>query len=515
MANKIIAMNKLRIILRLYTEGKSKLFISKYCGISRNTVKKYIKEFESSKLTYAQVAEMSNSHLHALFQREEDKPLTGRLEVLQKRFVGMQKSLSKQGVTLYKLWEEYIVENPDGYKYTQFRIHYRRWKGCATVSMRIDHKAGDKMEVDYSGKKMSIINKETGEIQPMEIFVSILGASQLIYVEASESQTKENFITSVENALHYYGGVPCAIVPDNLKSAVTKSHRYEPKINSSFEDFAEHYSTTILPARVYKPKDKALVEGAVKIVYSSIYASLREREFYSLEQLNEAIQVELELLNNRKFRNRPYSRRELFNELEKQILKPLPSTRYEVREVCWVTIMKNGHFCLRKDNHYYSVPYGYTGKKVKVTYTSKQVEVYYNYRCIASHKRLKSPYNYTTDTEHLASTHKFISQWNPSYFLKWAANISPDVELLIQNILEKKRHPEQAYRSCIGILSLNKKVGKERLGRACSRALSYGLYNYKTVVNILERGLDNLDLEQEEEHDLPTHNNIRGKKYYN
>jgi transposase len=192
---------------------------------------------------------MSNSHLRVLFQKDEEKPLTGRLAELQKRFVGMQKSLSKHGVTLYKLWEEYISEYPEGYKYTQFRIHYRRWRGCSKVSMRVDHKAGDKMEVDYTGKKINIINQETGEIQAMEVFVSILGASQLIYVEASESQAKENFITSVENALHYYGGVPCAIVPDNLKSAVTKSHRYEPKINSSFEDFAEHYSTTILPAR--------------------------------------------------------------------------------------------------------------------------------------------------------------------------------------------------------------------------------------------------------------------------
>lgn len=514
MANKIIAMNKLRIILRLHTEGKSKLFISKYCGISRNTVKKYIKQFKSSKLTYEEVAEMCNSHLHAFFRRDEEKPVQERLQVLQKRFVAMQKSLSKPGVNLYRLWEEYISEYPEGYQYTQFRIHYRRWHGHTNVSMRIDHKAGDKMEVDYSGKKLQIIDKQTGEICNAEVFVSILCASQLIYVEASESQSKENFITSVENALQYYGGVPCAIVPDNLKSAVTKSHRYEPKINSTFEDFAEHYSTTILPARVYKPKDKALVEGAVKIVYSSIYASLREREFYTLEQLNEAIQEELEVLNNRKFRNRPHSRRELFDELEKQVLKPLPTMRYEVREICWVTIMKNGHFCLRKDNHYYSVPYGYTGKKVKVTYTSKQVEVYYNYRCIASHHRMKSPYNYTTDTEHLASTHKFISQWNPAYFLKWAANISPEVELLIQHVLEKKPHPEQSYRSCIGILSLNKKVGRERLGKACSRALSYGLYNYKTVVNILERGLDNLELEQEAEHDQPEHNNIRGKKYY-
>lgn len=514
MANKIIAMNKLRIILRLHVEGKSKLFISKYCGVSRNTVKKYIAQFKASNLSYEQVSAMSNSHLHTLFQRDENVPVKERLEVLQKRFEVMQKALSKPGVTLYRLWEEYITEYPEGYKYTQFRVYYKRWRGHTNVSMRVDHKAGDKMEVDYTGKKLTVIDQQTGEVQKVEVFVSILGASQLIYVEATESQSKENFITSVENALEYYGGVPKAIVPDNLKSAVSKSHRYEPKINPAFEDFAEHYCTTILPARVYKPKDKALVEGAVKIVYSTIYASLREQEFYTLDELNGAVKEELELLNNRKFRNRPYSRRELFNELEKQVLKPLPAIRYEIKEICWVTIMKNGHFCLRKDSHYYSVPYGYTGKKVKVTYTSKCVEVYYNYKCIASHLRIKSPYNYTTDTEHLASTHKFISQWNPDYFLKWAANISPDVEMLIQQILEKKPHPEQAYRSCIGILSLNKKVGRERLGKACSRALCYGMYNYKTVVNILERGLESLEVEQEIEYDQPTHDNIRGKKYY-
>ena len=195
----------------------------------------------------------------------------------------MQKDLTKPGVTLYKLWEEYILEHPDGYQHTQFRVYYKKWRGHTNVSMRIERKAGDKMEVDYTGKKLEIIDKQTGEVHQSEVFVSILGASQLIYVEASESQLKEHFITSVENALAYYGGVPRAIVPDNLKNAVSSSHRYEPKINPSFEDFAEHYSTTILPARVYKPKDKALVEGTVKIVYSSIFATLRDREFYSLD----------------------------------------------------------------------------------------------------------------------------------------------------------------------------------------------------------------------------------------
>ena len=413
----------------------------------------------------------------------------------------MQKALTRPGVTLQKLWEEYIAEYPDGYRSTQFSIHYKRWTGHSGVSMHVEHKAGDKMEVDYAGKKLHIIDKKTGEIRPMEVFVSILGASQFIYVEATESQGQEYFITSCENALEFYGGVPRAIVPDNLKSAVTKSHRYEPKINAAFEDFAEHYGTTILPARVYKPKDKALVEGAVKIVYGSIYASLRVEKFFTLAALNKAIWAELEVLNDRKFRSRPYSRRELFKEIEQGILKPLPPDRYQVRESSSATVMKNGHVCLRKDQHYYSVPYGYTGKKIKITYTSTLVEMYYNYRCIASHKRVRSRYNYSTDVEHLASTHKFITQWNPAYFLKWASNISPNVERLICFILEKKLHPEQAYRSCIGVLSLNKKVGRERLDKACERALEYGRYNYKTVMDILEKGLDKIDEDQGEKRD--------------
>ena len=479
MANKTIAMKKLRTVLRLYTEGKSKLFISGYCRISRNTVKKYIARFKSSKLTYNLVEGMSKSALHTLFQSSEQVELDPRFEVLESRFIKMQKALSKHGVTLQRLWEEYIREHPDGYQLTQFKVYYRKWTGHTSVSMRIEHKAGDKMQVDYTGKKLHIIDKSTGELIAVEVFVSILGASQLIYVEASESQAQEHFITSCENALEYYGGVPRAIVPDNLKSAVTKSHRYEPKINAAFEDFAEHYSTTILPARVYKPKDKALVEGTVKIVYRSIYAALRDRQFFSVEALNQAILEELEKLNNRRFSHRPYSRRELFEELEQTLLKPLPQNRYEARESSSATVMKNGHVCLRKDHHYYSVPFGYTGKKVKLTYTTKLVEVYYNYRCIASHKRIKSPYNYTTDTDHLASTHKFITQWNPEYFLKWAANISPDVEKLISLILDKKPHPEQAYRSCIGVLSLHKKVGRERLDKACTRALEYGQYKLR------------------------------------
>ena len=305
-----------------------------------------------------------------------------------------------------------------------------------------------------------------------------------------------------------------AIVPDNLKSAVTKSHRYEPTLNQTFADFAEHYGTTVLPARVYRPKDKALVEGAVKIVYSRIYAAIRNQQFFSLEELNMAIREQHEALNDRKFSHRPYIRRELFVELEEKLLNPLPLEKYEIKEVCWVTVMKNGHVCLQKDKHYYSVPYNFIGKKVKLIWSSKQVTAYYNYRCIATHERLKSPYRYTTDEQHLCSKHKFVTQWNPDYFINWAANISPAVELVIKDIMEKKPYSEQAYRSCMGVLSLAKKAGDKRLSDACNRALEYGICNYKMVQNIFEKGLDQIE-EQSIQTQLPSHDNIRGKHYYN
>ncbi len=514
MANKPIAMNKLRSVLRLYTEGKSKVFISKYLSLSRNTVKKYIKEFVRLELGWKDIKKLSDRELYQLFHIEQEREIPRRMQELYAFFPYMQKELGKPGVTRLLLWAEYKQRHPDGYGTTQFSKYYNQWRNRTTPSMRIDHKAGDKMYVDYAGKKLQLLDIAQGKAVEVEVFVSILGASQLIYAEATLSQRKGDFITSVENALHYYGGVPAAIVPDNLKSAVSKSHRYEPTLNQTFADFAEHYGTTVLPARVYKPKDKALVEGAVKILYSAIYAAIRKQRFTNIDVLNNALWTHLEGLNKRKLNGRPFSRRELFEEIEINELKPLPQEKYEMKEYAWATVMKNGHVCLQKDKHYYSVPYHFIGKKVKLIWSSKELRVYYNYQCIASHKRVKSPYNYTTDENHLSSTHKFITQWNPDYFIRWATNISPEVEMLIREILDKKPYPEQAYRSCIGILGLAKKAGEKRLIAACTRALEYGLYNYKTVQSILEKGLDKID-DHESQTTLPKHNNIRGKDYYN
>jgi len=513
MANKSIAMNKLKCIFRLYTEGKSKAFISSYVDLSRNTVKKYLKTFHELQLTYQDLNKMSDGELNKLFLAPKKQAPCGRLKKLQEFFPYMSRELRKTGVTKQLLWEEYIQKHPDGYMSSQFCEHYNRWSKRSNPVMHIPHKAGDKMYVDYTGKKLELIDKTNGEIQQVEVFVSILGSSQLIYVEATLTQQKDDFINSVQNAMHYYQGVPAAIVPDNLKSAVTKSSKYEPKLNDSFADMAEHYQTTVLPARAYRPRDKSLVEGAVKIIYTRIYAGLRNQQFYSLGELNKAIFKLLELLNNQNLKGRSYSRRSLFEQIERSTLKPLPLEPYQIKEQAYATVMQNGHVCLQKDKHNYSVPYKYIRKKVKLVYSSKQVEIFYKYERIACHKRTKSPFNYTTVEDHLASKHQFMTKWNPDFFIKWAGGIHKDVETLICKILEKKQHPEQAYRSCVGILGLSKKVGNERLIKACGRALDYEIHNYMIVHKILEKGLDKLD-ETPIEDKLPKHQNIRGKDYY-
>lgn len=380
--------------------------------------------------------------------------------------------------------------------------------------MHMNHKAGDKMFVDYAGKTLQLIDKNTGQVIEVEFFVAILGASQYTYAEASLSQKKEDFIVSVENAMYYFKGVPAAIVPDNLRSAVTKSNRYEPTVNETFLDFADYYETTILPARAYKPRDKSLVEGAVKILYQRIYPALRGRTFHELKELNKAIWKELETHNNKKLTGRPTSRFQLFKEVEQDKLSPMPLNRYQVKQLAFATVMQNGHVLLSKDKHYYSVPFSYIRKKVKIMYTDNDVEVYYKYNRIALHKRSLNPFNYTTLKEHLASTHQFITEWTPQRFINWGGSIDESVKEFITRLLEKKQHPEQSYKSCMGVLSYAKKVGNERLINACKRALDYHIYNYKIIQRILENGLDLIPNEQDETDRLPDHHNIRGEKYY-
>lgn len=516
MAGKPIDMKKLRLVLKLYAQCKSKSFISDYLRLSRNTVKKYIKQFVALRVTFEDLTQMDDAKLEELFIKTQTPALSPKLKALYSFFPYVEKELKKTGVTKMLLWGEYKGKYPDGVQSTQFGEHYNRWSKSINVKpvMHMVHKAGDKMFVDYAGKTLQLVDETSGEVIEVEFFVAILGASQLTYAEATLSQKREDFIVSVENAMHYYQGVPLAIVSDNLKSAVTKSNRYEPTLNETFLDFSEHYGTTILPARAYKPRDKALVEGAVKILYTRIYSFLRNEIFFDLESLNQAIWQGLEKHNKAKFTGKVYSRKDLFEEIESHKLSLLPQQRYEIKHQAIATVMQNGHVLLGEDKHYYSVPYKYIRKKVKLLYNSKTVEVYHKYNQIAVHPRTKSRYNYTTTKEHLASTHQFITEWTPQRFINWGESIDENVKRLIINILEKKQHPEQAYKSCMGILSLTKKVGKDRLINACTRALEYGLYNYKIVQNILEKGLDKMEQNTDEQQELPRHDNIRGKKYY-
>jgi transposase len=507
-------MKKVRLIIRLYTEGVSKKTISEKSGCSRNTVKKYIRQFIALGMTFEELNKLSNTSLEELFKSEPPSP-GKKLETLKSYFPEMEKALKKKGVTRELLWNKYISENPDGYRLSQFKEHYNRWRKQSGGVMHIEHKAGDKMYVDYAGDRLEIVDMDTGELRQVEVFVAVLGASQLTYVDASFSQKKEDFIQSCENALHYFGGVPQAIITDNLKSAVIKSDRYEPTLNEAFRDFTLHYGLSALPAGPYKPRHKALAEGMVKIIYRVIYPVIRQNKYTSLEDLNRDLLIELDKLNNKLMQGRPYSRRMLFEETEREALQPLPAHCFEIRHKKVATVMKNNHVCLSVDKHYYSVPYEYIGKKVKLFYNQADLEIYYQYEKIASHKRDHRPFRYTTVSEHLASSHQYITDWTPESFIERAGKVGMDTRVYIQKVLEKPQHAEQAYRSCQGILSLAKRVGNERLNNACARADYFGEYSYKTVKTIIERKLDFTDLSKDDDvKTIPLHNNIRGKRYY-
>ncbi|MFC1863191.1 IS21 family transposase [Thermodesulfobacteriota bacterium] len=514
MARKRISMKKIRDIIRLKaTSDLSERKISNALNISRPVVSQYISDFKACGLTYEQAKTISDSQLLDLLEKKKSKKSV-KYEDLIKRFPGFIQELKKTGVTLMILWNEYQRENPKGYSYSQFCYHFQVWRNASKLTMHIDHKAGDKMFVDYAGNKLSIVDRKTGEIQPVEVFVAILGASQLTYVETSCSQKSEDWIRSNENAFLYFGGVTNAIVPDNLKSGVTHSDKYEPGINFMFEDFADHYQTVVLPARVRRPQDKALVENAVRLVYQRIYAPLRNRDFFSLEELNEAIRDLLAQHNKAQFQRLKISRKGLFEKIEKAVLKPLPKDRYAIKQCKELTVQFNYHIELRADRHYYSVPWQLKGKRVRVIYDDRIVAIYYDNIRIAQHKRDRAPNKYTTLHTHMPPDHRHYAEWNPERFIRWAKSIGDNVEEIIKLVIRSRKHPEQAFKTCMGILNLVKEYEADRLDMACERALYFGFYSYKRIKNILLRGLEK-DLPTEpKEHCITSHENLRGSGYY-
>jgi len=499
-------------IAQMVLTGESRRKIAEGLGISRNTVKKYLYKIQKTGMSLEEFLLLSDKEIHQIM--EEPPKEIDKLKELKKLFPYIEKELRRVGVTRWLLWEEYKRDHPGGYSYTQFCYHYQQWSKKGEVTLHFEHKAGDKLFVDYAGKKLSIVNRVTGDVIWVEVFVAVLGASQLTYVEATPSQKKEDFIASMTRALAYFGGVPCAIVPDNLKSAVTTPDKYEPEINESFADFGVHYHTHILATRSRKPRDKALVGKTVSIIYSRIYAPLRNRVFYSLSELNGAIKDLLEEHNRINFKGRDYSREEIFLSIEKEALNPLPYEVYEIKHYAFVKVQKHSHVYLSEDKHYYSVPYRYIGKKVKIVYTERKVDIYYKYERIAFHKRDRNQNKYSTIKEHLPSAHRFVTEWNPGKFINWAESYGEDVREYIKEVLNNNQHMEQNYKSCIGILGLGKKYGKQRLVDACRRGLYYSNYSYRVIRNILEKGLDRLSYPSPLQEQLPEHQNIRGKNYY-
>jgi transposase len=519
MARKRIGMKKIRDVIRLKsTTEMSERQIARALAISRPMVGKYWSGFLSSGLEADRVKEMADSELLRLIEEPRVEKSSKYLELLQ-YFPSYLIELKRKGVTLHLLWQEYKERHPDGLQYSQFCYHFQTWRNGSEVRMHIKHQAGEKMFVDYAGAKLAYFDRKSGQEKPVEVFVAVLGASGLTYVEASESQQEEDWIRSNERAFGYFGGSTQAIVPDNIRVAVSHSHRYEPEINPNYYEFAEHYGTVIIPARVREARDKALVENAVGLAYQRIYAPMRNRVFYSLQELNEAIWELLEAHNNRFFQRIKISRRELFERTERKALKPLPPTKYPMKRIKWVTVQFNYHVELREDLHYYSVPYFLyrknPGRKVKMVHDERIVAIYYDNLRIAQHIRDRTPNGYTTVEEHMPAHHRLYSQWSSDRFLRWAGSIGGDVREVIVRVLKGRKHPEQAFKVCMGILNLAKKYDRERLNRICRQAIRFQTCSLKRIESMLK-----LSEEEEKQPQLEPltvvgeHENIRGSRYY-
>lgn len=511
-----MTVNKLKELVKLNDKNLDKTLISSALGISRPTLYQYLTIIKNLNIAYTDIKSLKDSEIKELFGIDKIV-IPDKYKTLSEKFPYFLSELSKTGVTLTLLWEEYKKDYPDGYGYSQFCEHFSRWKKSEKeLSMVMNHKPGDKMFVDFAGKKMHITDKETGKETPVETFLAILGNSELTYAQAVLDQKKETFAIVTGNAFNYFGGVTNAIVPDCLKSAVTKPDRYEPDINPLYKDFSEHYGTIILPARPYHPKDKPLAENAVKLSYQRIYAPLRNQVFYSLEELNQAIKEKLELHNNKPMQRLGVSRKELFEKTEKNCLKPLPTERYEIKKYLELKVGFNYHIDIREDKRYYSVPYQYKGKQVKVILSYCNVEIFYDNQRIALHQRVKEV-GYTTVKEHMPESHKFQSEWNSERLIDWSSSIGENCNSLIKNILEKAEYPEQAFKTCLGIINLKRFYGEKRLDKASLRALNYGCVSYKSVKSILEKGLDRCEEEEylfNKKAQLPEHGNLRGGDYY-
>ena len=512
MPGKRLSMRKIREVLRLkYELHRSNREIGLSCGIGSSTVSDYVHRARNAGLSWPLSEELDDSKLNELLFPLPTPPNSTRL---YPDFQEIHKELqARKHVTLNLLWQEYKEQHPDGYQYSWFCQSYRDWAARLDVVMRHDHRAGEKLFVDYAGQTIDVIDPVTGEIRKAQIFVAVLGASNYTFAEATFSQQLEDWTGSHVRAFTFFGGVPEAIVPDNLKSGVTKFCRYEPDINPTYHDLARHYRTAVLPARIKKPRDKAKAEAGVLLVERWILASLRKHSFFNLAELNREIRRLLTILNAKPFKKLPGNRQSRFNDLDKPALKPLPTVPYE--PAYWKKATVHLDYHVEVQGHYYSVPYNLVRKKLDIRYNARTVECFYRSQRIASHLRSDHRGRHTTVREHMPLKHQKYAEWNPERFKRWAAKIGPQTLLLTETLLVQRSHPQQAYRSLLGILRLGKAYGDERLEAACERALAINALSYRSIESILKNGLDHKPLQEKNESKPVHHRNIRGAHYYN
>ena len=506
-------MRQVREALRLrFEQHRSQREIALSLGLSQSTTHAYLRRFAASGLGWPLPPDLDDAMLDARLFRRADLP---QHERPVPDWATVHQELKQKGVTLQLLWQEYKQGSADGYQYTQFCRHYHAWAATVDPVLRQVYTAGERAFVDYAGPTMPIVDPRTGEVRDAQIFVGALGASHLLYVEATWTQTLADWIGAHVRMLEYFGGVPALIIPDNASALVRKPCYYEPELHPTYQDFAAHYATTVLPARVAHPRDKAKVETAVQIVEREVLAPLRHEVFHSMAELQHAIAFARERINDRPFQKLPTTRRALFEATDRPALMPLPATRYELAE--WTTAKANIDYHISVEKHLYSVPYALIGERLTVRLTATMVEVLHHGKRVAAHARSAVPGRMTTDPAHRPSAHARHLDWTPSRLIRWGRTAGEATARVIATILERQPHPEQGYRACLGVMSLGRRYGTARLEAASTRALTTGAVSYRSVKSILATGLDQLPPEATAESPLRlpiTHAHIRGPEYY-
>jgi len=517
MTGKTKRMSQIKQLLQMYRQGAGVKKIARSLGISKNTVKSYIDKVLNSDLAIEQLLQMDDTLLEGQFHAGNPSYKDPRYLYLESQINYYVSELSRKGVTKRLLWQEYREKCAGGgYAHTQFCYHLNQLLVARLPSAVLTHIPGEKLYVDFAGDKLHYINRETGEIVYCPVFVACLPYSDYCFVKACRSQSTDDFVEALVCCLIHLEGAPRVLVPDNLKAAVIRANRYQPELNRVLEDFANHYGMTVIPSRVAKPKDKALVENQVKLIYRRVYARLRNCQFFDLLTLNEAIAEKAREHNQTRMQQKPYCRQERFLAEERPVLQVLPDKQFEIKHYRQYTVAKNGHIYLSEDHHYYSVPYCWTGQKAHVIYTYTIVSIYVRNQCVATHERSFAQGKYTSVKEHLPSNHQHWLERSPDYYLAKAREKSTALVNFFEGIFADNRPPEHHYRSCDGLLSLQRKTPADVFERALNIASENSLFSYPSMVNLIKNDAHNRQCSNDinEEKVLPSHNNIRGKEYY-